>query len=310
MELDKSENVMKEKKKQQLGKGIRALLTSMEDGKQNVNPEEAIRELTAGIAEIPLAWISVNPHQPRKSFDSEALNQLKNSLEVHGIIQPLTLRRLSAEEYQLISGERRYRAAKLAGLQTVPAYIRLADDQTLLEMALVENIQREDLNALEVAFSMNRLIDECNLTHEQLSIRLAKDRSTVTNYLRLLKLPPEIQNAVRDQRISMGHARAIAGVEDLSIQLTVFRDIIQKGLSVRATEALIRSYQNVKPTPAQQSQAESAEMRLIQDRLSGLFGSRVKLQRNANGEGKLVISFRSDKEFNDLLETLEGLDDK
>lgn len=270
--------------------------------------QDTVKALSSGILEVPLEWISVNPHQPRKSFDEATIGQLADSIRVHGIIQPLTLRRLSAEEYQIISGERRFRAAKLAGLEAVPAYIRLADDQSLLEMALVENIQREDLNALEVAISMNRLIDECQLTHAQLSERLGKERSTVTNYLRLLKLPPEIQSSVKDQRISMGHARALAGIEDVGLQLTLHKETLKKELSVRALEKLIRSYQEKKPAQEKPTQTLDPEIRRIQDQLSEQIGTRVQLQRNENGSGKVVIPFRSDAELNLLIDLFDHLD--
>lgn len=280
----------------------------MEDIDQAIG-QDTVKALSSGILEVPLDWISVNPHQPRKSFDEETIGQLAGSIKVHGIIQPLTLRRLSAEEYQIISGERRFRAAKLLGLEAIPAYIRLADDQTLLEMALVENIQREDLNALEVAISMNRLIDECQLTHAQLSDRLGKERSTVTNYLRLLKLPPEIQSSVKEQRISMGHARALAGIEDVGLQLMLHKETLKKELSVRALEKLIRSYQERKPVQDRgASQAMDPEIRKIQDQLSEQIGTRVKLQRNDNGSGKVVIPFRSDTELNLLIDLFEQLD--
>jgi ParB family chromosome partitioning protein len=235
---------------------------------------------------------------------------LADSIKVHGIIQPLTLRRLSAQEYQIISGERRYRASKLAGLASVPAYIRIADDQSLLEMALVENIQREDLNAIEVAISMNRLISECDLTHEELSGRLGKERSTVTNYLRLLKLPPEIQSSVKRQQISMGHARALAGIENISLQLMLHNELLKKGLSVRALEKLIRSYQEKEPTSrSKQDSGPDPELRRIQDRLSGYIGSKVTIQRTDDGKGRIVIPFKSDTELNFLLEVFEHLED-
>ena len=293
----------KEKKKQQLGKGIRALLANMDD-EQTAEKQSVVSEITRSVAQIPVTWIEINPHQPRKEFEEQALDNLAQSIRTMGIIQPLTVRRLSDEEYQLISGERRLRAAKLAGLESVPAYIRLADDQGMLEMALVENIQREDLNALEVAFSMNRLIAECDLTHEQLSDRLGKDRSTVTNFLRLLKLPPEIQRAVSARKLSMGHARALAGISDLPTQLAIFRQTIDKSLSVRAVEQLIRNYNVPGTSKSARTPQVSAEVKQIQDDLSGIFGSRVAVKRNEKGKGTLTIHFKSDDDLNRILDLL------
>ncbi|MDX1478323.1 MAG: ParB/RepB/Spo0J family partition protein [Saprospiraceae bacterium] len=298
----------KDDRKKQLGKGIRALLANMDE--QPEQRETVVREISKHVEQVPIAWIELNPHQPRKDFDDESLKNLAQSIKVHGIIQPLTLRRLSDEAYQLISGERRLRASKMAGLDSVPAYIRLADDQGMLEMALVENIQREDLNALEVAISMNRLISECQLTHEELSDRLGKDRSTVTNYLRLLKLPPEIQRAVRNQTISMGHARALAGVEDLPRQLLLFRQVVEHGWSVRKLEQVLRSGSGT-PVPRRDTHSElPSELRVIQDELSGKFGSKVVFKRSASGKGTLTIHFTSDRNLNQILDILQENDDE
>ena len=253
-----------------------------------------------------MEWIEPNPHQPRTDFDKETIALLAQSIKTHGIIQPLTLRRLSDESYQIVAGERRFRAAKLAGLETVPAYLRVADDQLLLEMALVENIQREDLNALEIAISMNRLIRECDLTHEELSDRLGKERSTVTNYLRLLKQPPEIQRAVRNKSLPMGHARALAGIEDLTLQLSLFKRTVEDGLSVRALEKLIREYNAPrKPKTPSGKESEHPEIRKIRYELSEKFGSKVEIRRKTDGSGAFVIHFSSDDNFNDILELLQ-----
>jgi ParB family chromosome partitioning protein len=208
----------------------------------------------------------------------------------------------------VISGERRLRAAKKAGLEEVPAYIRLANDQQMLEMALVENIQRQDLNAIEVAITYQRLMDECDLTHEMLSERIGKNRSTVTNYIRLLKLPPEIQQAIRDRKLSMGHARALAGIEDISAQLHVFRKIIDEQLSVRATEKLIKSLDRSSQRATQkvaETKGFTPEVRKIQDRLTDRFQGKVDIKRNAKGKGKIVIPFENDERFNEILELLE-----
>jgi len=299
----------KDSNKKQLGKGIRALLSSM-DTEEEVDRKSLSKELSKNVALIPIAWIEANPFQPRKDFDTEAIESLVQSIRTHGIIQPLTLRRLSDESFQIIAGERRFRASKIAGLESVPAYIRLADDQLLLEMALVENIQREDLNALEVSFSMNRLIVECNLTHDQLSARLGKDRSTVTNYLRLLKLPPEIQQAVRDKEISMGHARALAGVTELVELLHIFKILRSEELSVRKLEDLIRSRQSGSSTARKNTDkpAVNPEIRRIQDELSGYFGSKVAVKRSQKGSGTIIIHFDNDDSLNQILDMLHNED--
>ena len=295
-------------KKKQLGKGIRALLATMEDEEQQ-DLKTLSKELSKNVAQVPIDWIRANPQQPRTDFDPEAIEGLAASIKVHGIIQPLTLRRLSDETYQIIAGERRYRAAKKAGLSEVPAYVRIADDQQLLEMALVENIQREDLNALEVAISMNRLIQECDLTHDELSGRLGKERSTVTNYLRLLKLPPDIQQAVRDKDISMGHARALAGIADVMEQLHIFKKLKADQLSVRKLEELIRSRQSGSSKQStKSSERVDPEIKRIKDELSGIFGARVDLQRSATGAGKIVIHFKNDDGLNHILDLVESLD--
>jgi ParB family chromosome partitioning protein len=299
----------KESNKKQLGKGIRALLSSM-DTEEEVDRKTLSKELSKTVALIPISWIEANPFQPRKDFDNEAIENLAQSIKTHGIIQPLTLRRLSENNYQIIAGERRFRASKIAGLDSVPAYIRVADDQLLLEMALVENIQREELNALEVSFSMNRLIVECNLTHDQLSSRLGKNRSTVTNYLRLLKLPPEIQQAVRDKEISMGHARALAGIADVVELLYVYKKVRADDLSVRKLEELIRHRESGAATSRRSTGAPAItpEIRRIQDELSGLFGSKVSLKRSQKGSGTIVIHFNDDDSLNQILELIHNED--
>jgi len=301
----------KNEKKEKLGLGIRALLTAVDT--TDAEPRsEVIKEASRTINDIPVEWIGVNPFQPRKDFDNAALEELAASIRTHGVIQPLTVRRVSAEQFQLIAGERRLRAAKLAGLESVPAYVLLTDDQGMIEIALIENIQREDLNALDVAISLNRLLTECDLTHESLSDRVGKDRSTVTNYLRLLKLPPEIQQALRNEALSMGHARALAGISDLALQLTVFRQVLDKSLSVRALENLIRSYQDTpKRTPSGQpaDKVLDADLRRVQDSLSGVFGAKVAIRRNAKGAGQIAIHFNSDRGLNEILELLEKLED-
>lgn len=304
----------KETPRMQLGKGIRALITNIEERGTAPTGDE-LATLSRETIEIPIDAIETNPYQPRQDFDEDALEELSNSIRIHGIIQPLTLRRLHEGKYQLIAGERRLKAARRAGLQAVPAFIRIADDQGMLEMAIVENIQRADLNAMEVAFSLQRLLEECKLTHEELSVRVGKQRSTVSNFLRLLKLPPRIQQAVRTDEISMGHARAILGLEDISAQLMVLGEVISKSLSVRETEKLVAQYQN-KPTTtkknggaAQKSKTSTspAEIRQIESQLRSVVGSKVELKYK-EGVGEIRIPFSSDRELNEILEILQDLD--
>jgi ParB family chromosome partitioning protein len=256
---------------------------------------------------IPLSEIEVNPFQPRKDFDPEALKDLSDSLRVHGLIQPITVRRLTDRQYQLISGERRFRASGMAGLKEVPAYIRLANDQEMIEMALVENIQRADLNAIEIAITYQRLLDECSLTHERLSDRVGKARETVTNYLRLLKLPVEIQQGLKQGLISMGHARAIIGLEDFLLQTRVYKEVTDKGLSVRATEGLVRSYRGADPARKQATAAPrlAPDYQQVEDTLKQYFDTKVQLKVKPNGSGLIAIPFGSSDDLNRLLDLLE-----
>lgn len=306
----------KESNKMQIGKGIRALLTTIEERGTAPTGQE-LRELSRETLEVPVDAIEANPYQPRTDFDEQALEELAQSIRVHGIIQPLTLRRLQEGRYQLIAGERRWRAAQKAGLKNIPAYIRLADDQGMLEMAIVENIQRADLNAMEMAFSLQRLIDECKLTHEELSTRVGKQRSTVSNFLRLLKLPPQIQDALRKEVISMGHAKSIAGLEDISAQLMVLGEIIAKDLNVRDTEKLVAKYQESMNTQGQKKgssdkkkgqSVKSADLHRIEQQLRAALGVKVELQYQDNGTGQIRIPFKSDKELNYILDLLEDID--
>ena len=294
-------------KKSALGKGLSALLESSDsDVTSNVN-SAATGGVVGSIAQLPLEQIEPNPFQPRVDFDDTALGELSTSIKEQGIIQPITVRKLGYDKYQIISGERRYKASKLAGLKTIPAYIRVANDQGMLEMAIVENIQREDLNALEVALSYKRLIDECGLTQEELSERLGKNRSTVTNFLRLLKLPPDIQASVRDGKISMGHARAILGVDDIDKQLYIYREILNKNLSVRDVELLARETGNkstIKKKKDEMKDQLSFEFSKIQNILTSHFGAKIQLQRANNRSGKIVIPFQNDEDLNRVLELL------
>ena len=290
------------KNKKELGQGIRALLkqessSSTLPAKKKISPEH--------IKEISLDKIQANPYQPRNEFEKEALSELAESIKIHGVIQPITVRLLKPNTYQLISGERRVRASEIAGRQSIPAYIRKADDQGLLEMALIENVQRENLNAIEIALSLQRLLSECGLTHDQLSERISKKRSTVTNYLRLLKLPPDIQLAIKNRRISMGHAKALLSLEEIDTQIIVCKQILSQDLSVRAAEALVKKYAGPRKRPIQKSGSLPLEYRKIEERLSSALGAKVSLKRTTSGKGTVTIPFANDHQLNDLIELLE-----
>ncbi len=278
-------------KKNALGRGLGALIDV---------PEDQQRELVhspSAVNEIPLSNISVNPFQPRTHFDEETLNELVASVSEHGIIQPITVRKADNNSYQLITGERRLRAAKLAGLKRIPAYVREAGDDTMLELALVENIQREDLDAIEVSISYQRLIEEFDLTQEKLGARVGKKRATIANYLRLLNLPVEIQTAIREKKISMGHARALLGIEDKELQIEVFTKILAQDLSVRQVETLARGSKTPsseeEPVPAKQ-RSDYEELR---EHLSHHFGANVEFKRSNKGTGHIVIPFKSDEDL-------------
>lgn len=301
---------MSKKNKEQLGKGLRALLGNIEKVETDKSPEtikEVVQELSKSIAEIPITSIEPNPFQPRTEFDQEELLELVQSIKTHGIIQPITLRSLGGDSYQIISGERRWRASKLAGLKSVPAYIRIADDQGMLEMAIVENVQRSNLNTLEIAISYQRLLDECSLQHDQLAERVGKERSTVTNYMRLLKLPPDIQSGLKENKISMGHARALLSVEATTSQLFLYKRVLRESLSVRNTEQLIRSHKN--NTSSTKTTATKStmhpEVRIIRDRLTSNLGTKVDIKRNEKGQGKIIIHFSTDDQFNDIVESIQ-----
>jgi ParB family chromosome partitioning protein len=258
------------------------------------------------IGEVKISEIEVNPFQPRTEFDDQALADLSASIKLQGLIQPITVRRINAHSYQLISGERRLRASKLAGLTQIPAYIRSANDQQMLEMALIENIQREDLNAIEVALSFQRMIDELKLKQEELGDRVSKNRSTVTNYLRLLKLPPTIQISLRDGEISMGHAKALLAVDDATTQLFIHQQIVKQGLSVRRAEEMARDIQQA-PNKREGKQPEPLpfQMQKIQDELASKFSTRVKLKVNTQGNGSIEIPFLSEDDLGRILEMLD-----
>ncbi len=289
-------------KRSALGKGLSALL---ENADTDVTSKTRLDGVVGSISQILIEHIEPNPFQPRTFFEPEALAELSVSIKEQGIIQPITVRKMGYDRYQIISGERRFKASKMAGLTTIAAYIRVANDQGMLEMSLVENIQRQNLNPLEIALSYKRLIDECSLTQEMLSERVGKNRSTVTNFLRLLKLQPEIQAAIRNETLSMGHARAIIGVEDISKQLLMFREIIEKHLSVRDAEKLARELGN-KSTNTLNSKNKKVNLPIeynkIQDVLTSHFGNKIRLQRSGNGNGKIVIPFENDDDLNRILE--------
>ena len=291
-----------QKKQPALGRGLGALLT---------NVDTDITSLTGAtlgsISLLPIHSIETNPFNPREYFQKEALDELAVSIGTHGIIQPLTVRKLGRDKYQLISGERRFRAAQLAGLIEVPAYIRVANDQAMLEMALVENIQREDLNAIEIGISYQRLIEECALTQEQLGEKIAKSRSNVTNHLRLLKLPATIQAGVRDGLISMGHARALVSVADEAEQMRRFNQIHQDGLSVRDLEQLLKKPKTQAPiTNLNVSTKLSSLQMVFIEELEKRLAANVSIQKNGKGQGKLIVPFKSDEDFKRIISLLNG----
>ena len=304
-------------KRNALGKGLGALLSDNEI----VNPKStglppivSANANNSSIDTISIELIETNPFQPRDTFENEALKELAESIKVQGIIQPLTVRKLANNAYQLISGERRLRASKLAGLTQVPVYIRTANDQEMLEMALIENIQRENLNAIEVAISFQRMLDECSLKQEELGDRVGKNRSTVTNYLRLLKLPPVIQAALRDGKISMGHARAMISMDSIDKQLYAFDELLKQDLSVRKLEDLVRSMsekhltntgEKTKSPAVKAEQAFSSEYQRIQSDLAAKFDAKVVLKADKNGSGSIQIPFMSTDDLNRILEMLD-----
>ncbi len=292
-------------KRNVLGRGLGALIDDSE-------PTVDVNEKISGGAEIPVEKIKLNPFQPRTDFDEEALQELAESIRAIGVVQPITVRETEDGYYQLITGERRLRAARIAGLATIPAYIRTANDQGMLEMALVENIQREDLNAIEIALTFQRLIDECNLTQEDLSQRVGKKRATVANYMRLLKLPAEIQLGIRNDQISIGHAKTLVSIENPKAQLKLYYRIIDEDLSVRAAEELSRNIQNtVEDEPKANHTASASESvknyEELKNHLSGFFSTNVDLKRNPKGAGKIIISFNSDEELERIIGIFDQL---
>ncbi|UIR56102.1 ParB/RepB/Spo0J family partition protein [Sphingobacterium sp. SRCM116780] len=302
-----------QQRKTGLGRGLGALLNDSVDipGKNAATSRSEIpaKSKSSGtISTVNVDEIEVNPFQPRTDFDPQALQELSESILLQGLIQPITVRKIGDHAYQLISGERRYRASKLAGITEIPAYIRMANDQQMLEMALIENIQRENLNAIEVALSFQRMIEECDLKQEELGERVSKNRSTVTNYLRLLKLPPVIQAAIRDGELTMGHARALINVGEVDKQLYIFKLILDLGLSVRKAEELVRDIQNgnKKKTQKNKNTPKSFQFQKIEDDLASKFSSRVKLNlKSAKGKGAIEIPFESEDDLSRILELLD-----
>jgi ParB family chromosome partitioning protein len=294
-----------------LGRGLSALL---ENAATDITTTES--KPVNSISEVPISQVEANPFQPRTDFKEEELNELAESIKVHGVIQPITVRKIGFDRYQLISGERRTRASRIAGLEKIPAYIRLADDQGMLEMALIENIQRENLNAMEVALSYKRLMDECKLNQEELGDRVGKNRSTVNNYMRLLKLPDNIQAALRDDKISMGHARAIINIDNADEQQYLFNEMVLKDLSVRQVEALVREaserakqdqslIEDEKPKSKKVSKLPLSEVVTeFQKLLTDKFGNKVKITNDEKGKGNITIPFKSEADLNKILDML------
>ena len=294
-------------KKQALGRGLSALLKDPENDIKSVEDKNADK-VVGNIIELDIESIEINPFQPRTNFNEETLQELAKSIKELGVIQPITVRKLEFNKYQLISGERRLRASKLIGLKTIPAYIRLANDNESLVMALVENIQRHDLDPIEVAISYQRLIDEINLTQEELSERVGKKRSTITNYLRLLKLDPIIQTGMRDGFISMGHGRALINIDNQDIQSDIYHKVVTQNLSVRETEALVKNYQDsLKPKADKPAKGNSFDVKEEEKKaFSNYFGTKVDVKVAGNGKGKITIPFHSEEDFNRILKLINS----
>jgi ParB family chromosome partitioning protein len=296
-------------KKQALGRGLSALLKDPSNDIQSIKDKNADK-VVGNIIELDIDFIEVNPFQPRTNFSEESLLELASSIKELGIIQPITVRKLDFNKYQLVSGERRFRASKLIGLKTIPAYIRIANDQESLEMALVENIQRQDLDPIEIALSYQRLIDEIKLTQEQMSARVGKKRSTITNYLRLLKLDPIIQTGIRDGFLTMGHGRAIINIEDQTIQLDIYEKILSNKLSVRETEALVRNFNDTQEVTLSSKKGDNENVpKFIKKGITAFseyFGHKIDVKVSKNGKGKITIPFHSEEDFNRIKKLVQG----
>ncbi len=292
-------------KKQALGRGLSALLKDPENDIKSVDDKNADK-VVGNIVELDLKDIEVNPFQPRTSFNEEMLRELASSIRELGVIQPITVRKLSFNKYQLVSGERRFRASKLVGNTTIPAYIRIANDQESLEMALVENIQRQDLDPIEIALSYQRLIDEISLTQEQMSERVGKNRSTIANYLRLLKLDPIVQTGMRDGFLSMGHGRALINIENTGDQLDIYEKIIADKLSVRQTEALVKNYHNTSEVQLPKEDETPEFIKYGTKNFANYFGAKVDVKVSKNGRGKITIPFSSEEDFNRIQKLIQS----
>jgi ParB family chromosome partitioning protein len=294
--------------KEALGKGIRSLLQSIDADLKTSSGhlKETVVENVTTSNRISVNEIETNPKQPRRDFDEQSLNELANSIKLHDIIQPVTVSKLPSGRYRLISGELRWRAAKMAGIQDIPAYVRQANDAQLLELALLENLQREDLNAMEISLSYKRMMEELDYTQEQVAERMGKDRSTVANFIRLLKLPPDIQLSVRNAEISMGHARALINVDTIDKQLFIFNEIKERGLSVRQTEALVRNLYKQSSGVKKTSKTNlPPSFQRIEDKLASHFSTRVKLRHSRNGSGQIIIDYYSQDELSKILEQID-----
>ncbi|MEY2647578.1 MAG: hypothetical protein RL282_291 [Bacteroidota bacterium] len=293
-------------KKEALNRGIRSLLGSIDSELKNPagNLKQEVVSKNTSISRIALDDIIPNPKQPRQDFDSKALEELAQSIKLHDIIQPLTVKPLPSGKYKLIAGERRWRASKLAGIKEVPVFIREADDKQVLELALLENLQRENLNAIEIGLSYQRLMDECSMTQEEVAATMGMDRSTVSNYIRMLKLPPDIIVAVRNGSLSMGHARALINAGEVDKQLYVFNTIVSKKLSVRQTEDLVKQLYKPGKQKTVGDTKPKGQFGKIQDQLSGHFGTKVKIEHHHTGRGKITLEYYSVEELNGLLEKM------
>ncbi len=287
-----------------IGRGLSSLLESPETDITS-RSDLSGKFVVGSVSTIKIAQIEANPFQPRDKFDEESLNQLAESIKLHGVIQPITVRKMGYDKYQLIAGERRFKATQLAGLDEIPAYIRIADDEQMLEWALIENIHREDLNPMDIALSYQRLVDECKLTQEELSQKVHSKRSTVTNYLRLLRLPDIIQLALKEEKLTMGHARAIAAIEDVEKQIGIFNAIIEKELSVREVEKMVK--ENAKLTKTKTSYKPAVPTKYIEAKkyLNEHFSSKVDIVYKNKGKGSIVITFNSDEEFNKIVSRMK-----
>ena len=293
-------------KRDALGKGIRSLLQSIDEDLKTTSGQlkPAVTEAATSVLRIAVETVDVNPKQPRRDFDEQSLNELAASIKLHDIIQPITVSKMADGRYRLIAGERRLRASKLAGIKDIPAYVRKANDSELLELALLENLQRENLNAIEIGISYKRLMEELTYTQEQVAERMGKDRTTVTNYIRLLKLPPDIQLAVRNGNLSMGHARALINVDTVDKQLYVYQLIKQKNLSVRETETIVRQLYKKAPVKKDVKNEMQQAFRKIEDNLASQYATKVNLKHSKKGNGSITIEYYSLEQFNQILKQM------